>query len=67
MIAFATDKGIYLLEFSDRKMLESELKNFTKRQNALIIQGENPFFDVLEIQLNEYFAKKRTEFSVPLT
>lgn len=66
MIACATDKGICLLEFSDRKMLESELKNLTKRQNALIIQGENPFFDVLEIQLNEYFAKKRTEFSVPL-
>ncbi len=66
MIACATDKGICLLEFSDRKMLETELKNIAKRQNAIITQGGNPFFYMLETQLNEYFSKKRTEFDVPL-
>lgn len=66
MMACATDKGICLLEFTDRKMLETELKNIAKRQNAILIQGDNPFFEILEIQLKEYFAQKRTEFSVPL-
>lgn len=66
MIACASNQGICLLEFSDRKMLETELKNIAKRQNALIIQGNNPFFQLLEKQLNEYFAKQRRKFSVPL-
>ena len=66
MIACASNQGICLLEFSDRKMLETELKNIAKHQNALIIQGDNPFFQPLEKQLNEYFAKQRRKFSVPL-
>lgn len=66
MIACATEQGICLLEFSDRKMLETELKKIAKKLNAVILQGENPFFGVLEQQINEYFNKKRCEFSVPL-
>lgn len=66
MIACATEKGICLLEFSDRKMLETELKDIAKLWNATIIQGENPFFEILERQLSEYFSSHRTEFSVPL-
>lgn len=66
MIACATEQGLCLLEFSDRKMLETELKSIAKRLNAVIIQGENPIFEILERELSEYFNKKRTEFSVPL-
>ena len=66
MIACATDKGICLLEFSDRKMLETELKAIAKIHNAVIVQGHNKFFKELENQLQEYFSRKRTTFSVPL-
>lgn len=66
MIACATERGICLLEFSDRKMLETELKDIAKLWNATIIQAENPFFEILERQLSEYFSSHRTEFSVPL-
>jgi AraC family transcriptional regulator of adaptative response/methylated-DNA-[protein]-cysteine methyltransferase len=48
MIAGAVDQGICLLEFSDRKMLESELKILAKKLNANIIQGANPHFDLLK-------------------
>lgn len=66
MLACATNKGICLLEFSDRKMLETELKSIAKLLNATIIQGNNEHFDTLEIQLQEYFNGNRKEFSIPL-
>lgn len=66
MYAAATDEGICMLEFTDRKMLETELKHLSKSLNANIIQGENSHFKILEEQLTEYFDGKRKEFSVPL-
>lgn len=66
MFACATAEGICLLEFSDRKMLETELKAIAKYLNATIVQGENPHFDTLRIQLTEYFEGRRTSFTVPI-
>lgn len=66
MIACATNQGICLLEFSDRKMLETELKAIARLLNATIIQGHNKFFEDLEKELSEYFSGYRTSFSVPL-
>ncbi|MDR7131259.1 AraC family transcriptional regulator of adaptative response/methylated-DNA-[protein]-cysteine methyltransferase [Algoriphagus sp. 4150] len=66
MLACATDQGICLLEFTDRKMLETEFKSIANLLNATIIQGNNRHFDTLEIQLQEYFDGERKEFSVPL-
>lgn len=66
MIACATSLGVCLLEFSDRKMLETELKTIAQKLNSVIVQGDNPFFDILETQLSEYFSRKRKDFSVPL-
>ena len=66
MLICATNQGICLLEFTDRKMLETELKSIAKLLNATIIQGYNKYFDTLEIELQEYFDGKRKEFSVPL-
>lgn len=66
MFACATDKGICLLEFTDRKMLETELKDLAKKLNAAIIQGHNDYFDLLKLELDEYFEGKRKEFTVPL-
>lgn len=66
MYAGAIDAGICLLEFTDRKMLETEFKHLTKSLNATIVQGENPHFRELETQLKEYFDGTRTRFSIPL-
>lgn len=67
MYACAVEEGICLLEFSDRKMLETELKTLSKLYNATIIQGNNKHFDILEKQLSEYFEGKRKQFSVSLS
>lgn len=66
MITCAVKEGICLLEFSDRKMLETELKTIAKLFNAKIVQGTNKFFDILEAQLDEYFLGERKTFTVPL-
>ncbi len=66
MVAAATADGICLLEFTDRRMLETEWKDLCKRLDAYIIQGESPYFNPLKQQLTEYFEGSRKEFDLPL-
>lgn len=66
MIACANEKGICLLEFTDRRMLESELKELARCLNASISPGENDHFDRLKIQLQQYFEGTRKGFDLPL-
>ncbi|AHJ97624.1 bifunctional transcriptional activator/DNA repair enzyme AdaA [Hymenobacter swuensis] len=66
MLACATETGLCLLEFTDRRGLETELKDLARRLNATIVQSDNPLFTLLRTQLAEYFAGHRREFSIPL-
>lgn len=66
MFAGAVSEGICLLEFTDRKMLETEFIMLARSLNAVVVQGENEHFKILERQLEEYFTGKRRSFSVPL-
>lgn len=66
MFACASKKGICLLEFTDRRMLETEFKDLRKRLNAVILPGENPHLDHVQLEMKEYFAGKRKTFTVPL-
>ena len=66
MIAVATDKGICMFEFSDYKLIELELRQLTTSFKAPFVQGENPHFDTLRKQLNEYFKGERKDFDIPL-
>ena len=66
MVACATDQGICLLEFSDRKMLETELKHLVTSLKSSIVQGDNKYFKPLTDQLNLYFQGKLQNFDLPL-
>ncbi|BDD09841.1 XRE family transcriptional regulator [Fulvitalea axinellae] len=66
MFVFATDKGICLLEFTDRKMLETELAEVQKRYGAVILSGENEHIKQAKKELGEYFEGKRKRFAVAL-
>ncbi|MDR1054298.1 MAG: methylated-DNA--[protein]-cysteine S-methyltransferase [Prevotellaceae bacterium] len=66
MIAGATDKGICLLEFSDSKKLEPELKQLITLFKAPLIEGDNIYFNALREQLGKYFKGELRKFSVPL-
>lgn len=66
MLAGTTEEGICLLEFVDRRMLETQIKRLKKIFNAEFIPGESKYFDELNKQLTEYFERKRKEFDLPL-
>ena len=66
MIAGATAEGVCLLEFADRRMLETQLGRIQKALHARALPGTSPHVALLERQLAEYFAGTRRTFTVPL-
>jgi AraC family transcriptional regulator of adaptative response/methylated-DNA-[protein]-cysteine methyltransferase len=66
MLAGATDEGLCLLEFVDRRMLETQLANLRRRLRAELVPGSNKHFESLSVQIEEYFAGTRKQFDLPL-
>ena len=66
LIAGADDRGICLLEFSDRRMLEAQLKTLSRRLRRPLVPGEHRYLEQLRSELGEYFDGKRSAFEVPL-
>lgn len=66
MYAGLIDEGLAMLEFEDRRMLQTQIKRITKGHNAVpVIQKHKLFYDVEE-QLTKYFEGRLKEFSLPL-
>ena len=66
MFVCATEKGVCLLEFVDRRMLETEFKDLQKLLNAEIIAGENKHIKQAKKEIVEYFNGQRKTFGVKL-
>jgi len=66
MFVCATDRGVCLLEFVDRKMLETEFKDIQRLLGAQIIAGENEHTKQAKIQLAQYFDGHRKVFDLSL-
>ena len=66
LIAGADDRGVCLLEFSDRRMLEAQLKTLSRRLRRTLVPGEHHHLERLRSELAEYFAGTRKVFDVPL-
>ncbi|MFC4632290.1 bifunctional transcriptional activator/DNA repair enzyme AdaA [Dokdonia ponticola] len=66
MFVCATDNGICLLEFVDRRMLETEFKDLQKLVNANIISGENEHIKQVKKEIEDYFEGTRKTFEVSL-
>ncbi len=66
MMVIGNEEGIYLLEFTDRRMLETELKQLEKHFKCRILPGTNGHIKELKKQLNEYFEGKRKNFDISL-
>jgi AraC family transcriptional regulator of adaptative response/methylated-DNA-[protein]-cysteine methyltransferase len=65
LVAGATDHGICLLEFSDRRMLETQLDGIRRRLGP-ILPGTHPLIEQLRTELAQYFVGRLTDFTVPL-
>lgn len=66
MFAAASDDGLCLLEFDDRKAMEQQLARLQRVLGAHFVAGEHPLFDLLEQQLAEYFNGELIQFKIPL-
>lgn len=66
MIAGATSEGICLLEFADRRMLETQLDRVKRWFGAAPVPGSNHHIEKLKIELDNYFTSSLREFTVPL-
>lgn len=67
LLAGASTKGICLLEFTDTQRLERQIPRMEKAFSCKVVDGESPFFSVLEEQLAAYFAGTVKDFkTIPL-
>ena len=66
LVAGATDEALCLLEYPDRRMLETQLDTLRRRFGRPLAPGDSPLFAPLRAQLDEYFAGRRRAFDLPL-
>lgn len=66
MFAAASKKGIVMLTFFTPFHIEAKIEILKNTLNADVIPTNSEIFEVLKIQLEEYFNKKRTTFEIPL-
>lgn len=66
MILGASDEGVCLLEFTERRMLERQFRIIRKRFGASIVPGTNDHINAATDQLEAYFAGMLRTFTVPL-
>jgi AraC family transcriptional regulator of adaptative response/methylated-DNA-[protein]-cysteine methyltransferase len=66
MIAGATDDALLLLEFADRRMLETEIAQVRSRTGRVAVPGVNDVIRRIGEELEAYFAGELREFTVPL-
>ncbi len=66
LVLGATARGVCLLEFTDRRMLEAQFTTVRKRFACAIVPGEHEHLDQLKDELARYFAGELRDFTVPL-
>lgn len=66
MVAVADDTRLYLLEFADRRMLETQFRRLSKRTSREIVPGENETIFQTNREIEEYFQGKRRQFDVKI-
>ena len=66
LVVAATEKGICLLEFSDRRMLDAQFTTLRKLFKSPVVPGENKHIDLLKKELKKYFEGSLKDFTVPI-
>ncbi len=66
LLACATPAGACLLEFTDRRALETQVATLRRRFSHAIVPGTNDHIEQLREELEQYFAGKLERFRTPL-
>ncbi len=66
MIMGVSDQGLHLLEFAERRMLDTQLKRLRLELGRVFLPGEHPLMAQLKTELTAYFDGQLREFTVPV-
>ena len=66
MLMGSTDTGVALLEFTDRRMLETQLQRLARKRNCAFVPGSTAAGRQLEEELAAYFEGRLEDFRTPL-
>ena len=66
LVTAANDQGICLVEFTDRRMLETQFETLKRLFSCAILPGENGHIEQLREELRSYFDGTLRQFYVPL-
>jgi AraC family transcriptional regulator of adaptative response/methylated-DNA-[protein]-cysteine methyltransferase len=66
MIMGVHDSGLCLLEFAERRMLDTQLKRLQQRMGRVFLPGDHPLMKQVKQELDAYFEGSLRKFTVPL-
>lgn len=66
MIMGVSDQGLCLLEFAERRMLDTQLKRLKQRMGRVFLPGDHPLMQQVKNELDAYFDGSLRTFAVPL-
>jgi AraC family transcriptional regulator, regulatory protein of adaptative response / methylated-DNA-[protein]-cysteine methyltransferase len=66
LVAGATEKSLVLLEFTDRRMLETQVRTLGRIFGRAMVPGENGVLKQTRSELEQYFSGSLRVFTVPL-
>jgi AraC family transcriptional regulator of adaptative response/methylated-DNA-[protein]-cysteine methyltransferase len=66
MIVGVHDSGLCLLEFAERRMLDTQLRRLRQHMGRVFLPGDHPLMQRVKKELDAYFEGSLREFSVPL-
>ncbi|MBT3783833.1 methylated-DNA--[protein]-cysteine S-methyltransferase [bacterium] len=66
MVVGATEDALCLLEFADRRMLETQCKRIQKAHSAVLVPGETEISRMTAREIDAYFEGSLQNFTIPL-
>ncbi|MFO0924377.1 MAG: methylated-DNA--[protein]-cysteine S-methyltransferase [Pirellulales bacterium] len=66
MVIAADENELLLLEFADRRMLQTQFSRLATRKKIALVPGENSIMERTNRQIHEYFDGSRDAFELPL-
>jgi len=66
MISIVDHEKLYLLEFTDRPGLDLEVQKLREKFNAAIVPGRESVTDLIDHELQDYFAGRLKKFETPV-
>jgi AraC family transcriptional regulator of adaptative response/methylated-DNA-[protein]-cysteine methyltransferase len=66
MVMGVHDSGLCLLEFAERRMLDTQLKRLRERMGRVFLPGDHPLMQQVKHELEDYFGGGLRKFSIPV-